>query len=255
MLPEGWQGEVIEEQRKIAEQVLQQVTANSTTVNASGPPASQLGQHFQTLPIVLISKLPPAKHQILNTLDISNEQATTSHKEQPLSPLTTMTSSPVPTSHKEQPLSPLTTMMPSPVPKTPPTAKMPPPVTAVPLSVAATPPPMAATMPPPVATTMPPPVAATMPPPVAMTPPPIATTEVHHGPTTLLPTKCHVNSLEGKDIAVPSATILLPTKCHVNSLEGKDIAVPSAKKPHSNNVNKVMEGGVNGIDEAMEIKK
>ncbi|KAG6811540.1 hypothetical protein H0H87_010348, partial [Tephrocybe sp. NHM501043] len=54
-------GEVIEEQQKIAEQVLQQATANSTTMNASGPPASQLGQCFQTPPIVLISKLPPAK--------------------------------------------------------------------------------------------------------------------------------------------------------------------------------------------------
>ncbi|KAG6851739.1 hypothetical protein H0H87_012601 [Tephrocybe sp. NHM501043] len=140
-------GEVIEEQQKIAEQVLQQA-ANSTTMNASGPPASQLGQCFQTLPIVLISKLPPAKCQILNTLDISNKQATTSHKEQSLSSLTTVMPSPVPTSHKEQPLSPLTTMMPSPVPKTPPTAKTPPPMTAVPLSVAATPPPVAATMPP-----------------------------------------------------------------------------------------------------------
>ncbi|KAG6825019.1 hypothetical protein H0H87_010575 [Tephrocybe sp. NHM501043] len=55
-------GEVIEEQQKIAEQVLQQATANSTTMNASGLPASQLGQHFQTLPIVLISEPPPAKH-------------------------------------------------------------------------------------------------------------------------------------------------------------------------------------------------
>ncbi|KAG6826488.1 hypothetical protein H0H87_007128 [Tephrocybe sp. NHM501043] len=55
-------GEVIEEQWKIAEQVLQQATANSTTMNASGPPASQLGQYFQTLPIVLISEPPPAKH-------------------------------------------------------------------------------------------------------------------------------------------------------------------------------------------------
>ncbi|KAG6805480.1 hypothetical protein H0H87_004311, partial [Tephrocybe sp. NHM501043] len=54
-------GEVIEEQQKIAEQVLQQATANSTTMNASGPPASQLGQCFQTPPIVLISKLPPVK--------------------------------------------------------------------------------------------------------------------------------------------------------------------------------------------------
>ncbi|KAG6814798.1 hypothetical protein H0H87_007355, partial [Tephrocybe sp. NHM501043] len=137
-------------------------------------------------------------------------------------------------------------MMPSPVPKTPPTAKtpspvpkMPSPMTEMPLSVAAMPPPVATTMPPPVATTMPPPVAATTPPvamttppSVAMTPPPIATTEVHHSPTTLL-----------------------PTKHHVNSLEGKDVAIPSAKKPCSNDVDKVMEGGVNGINEAMEIKK
>ncbi|KAG6815144.1 hypothetical protein H0H87_004702 [Tephrocybe sp. NHM501043] len=57
--PRRMTGEVIEEQQKIAEQVLQQVTANSTTMNASGLPASQ--QHFQTLPIVLISKPPPAK--------------------------------------------------------------------------------------------------------------------------------------------------------------------------------------------------
>ncbi|KAG6814799.1 hypothetical protein H0H87_007356 [Tephrocybe sp. NHM501043] len=54
-------GEVIEEQWKIAEQVLQQATVNSTTVNASGPPASQLGQCFQTPSIVLISKPPLAK--------------------------------------------------------------------------------------------------------------------------------------------------------------------------------------------------
>ncbi|KAG6855156.1 hypothetical protein H0H87_007564, partial [Tephrocybe sp. NHM501043] len=157
--------------------------------------------------------------------------ATTSHKEQPLSPLTTMMPSPVSKT-------PPTAKMPSPVPKTPPTAKMPPPVTAVPLSVATMPPattmppPVAMTMPPPVAATMPPSVATTTPPSVAMIPPPIVTTEVHHGPTTLL-----------------------PTKCHVKSLEGKDIAVPSAKKPCSNNVDKVMEGGVNDINEAMEIKK
>ncbi|KAG6808285.1 hypothetical protein H0H87_009694, partial [Tephrocybe sp. NHM501043] len=44
-------GKIIEEHWKIAEQVLQQATANSTTMNASGLPASQLGQHFQTLPI------------------------------------------------------------------------------------------------------------------------------------------------------------------------------------------------------------
>ncbi|KAG6814613.1 hypothetical protein H0H87_008479, partial [Tephrocybe sp. NHM501043] len=59
--PGSMAGEVIEEQWKIPEQVLQQATANSTTVNASGPPVSQPGQCFQTLPIVLISELPPAK--------------------------------------------------------------------------------------------------------------------------------------------------------------------------------------------------
>ncbi|KAG6851763.1 hypothetical protein H0H87_012355, partial [Tephrocybe sp. NHM501043] len=72
--PRRTAGEVIEEQQKIAEQVLQQATVNSTTVNASGPPVSQLGQCFQTLPIVLISEPPPAKCQISNTLDISNKQ-------------------------------------------------------------------------------------------------------------------------------------------------------------------------------------
>ncbi|KAG6839042.1 hypothetical protein H0H87_001831 [Tephrocybe sp. NHM501043] len=50
----------VEEQWKIAEQVLQQVTANPTTMNASGPPAPQPEQCFQTPPTVLISKLSPA---------------------------------------------------------------------------------------------------------------------------------------------------------------------------------------------------
>ncbi|KAG6851879.1 hypothetical protein H0H87_011911, partial [Tephrocybe sp. NHM501043] len=125
-----------------------------------------------------------------------------------------MTPSPVPTSHKEQPLSPLTTMTPSPVPKTPSTAKTPSSVPKTP-PTAKTPSPVPKTPP---TAKMPPPVAATTPPSVAMTPPPIATTEVHHGPTTLL-----------------------PTKHHVNSLEGKDVAVLSAKKPYSNDVDKVME--------------